>query len=147
MATADRKKIELPQVRQYFDDEEAGRRVDEVFQELIYVLATQYAPPVPKVSRFFDEVITLTDGDTTPDVSAGNAFKTANTSATTITQFDGGVEGQDLLLVFGDGDTTIDFASGVNITGNGGADFNGAAGDTILFVRHDGIWRGFISEA
>jgi hypothetical protein len=73
---------------------------------------------------------TFTDQDATPDVSAARNFKTANTAATTITMFDGGTAGQEIVVVIGDALTTIDF-TGTNLKGNGGADWSPASGDHL----------------
>lgn len=59
---------------------------------------------------------TFADQDATPDVSQGRNFKTANTVATTITDFDNGVEGQTICIVTGDANTTFDF-TGTNLKG------------------------------
>lgn len=62
---------------------------------------------------------TFTDGDTTPSVAGITHAKTANTGATTITNFDDpAAGGQELLIVFGDANTTI--ADNANIKLQGG---------------------------
>lgn len=147
MAGASRTKIDLPKVSEFFEDQRAGKRVDDVLSKLMYILATQYAPPVKKVDRQFDTVVAFAADDATPDVSDGNAFKTANANPTTITNFDGGVEGQEVWVLVDDSNTTIDFNTGTNIIGNKGANFVAAQGDFILFVRHSGKWYGFITES
>lgn len=73
----------------------------------------------------------FTDADTTPDVSVGRIFATNNTTgATTISMFDGGRAGQQIIVYFGDANTTIDF-TGTNLEGNAGADFTGAVDDFL----------------
>lgn len=84
------------------------------------------------------------DGDATPDVSSGNVFLTANTSPTTITDFDGGVNRQIISVEFGDINTTIQ--AGASIRMQGGIvsptnDFGaGAIGDTIWFHYNGTQW-------
>ena len=70
-----------------------------------------------------DAVInTIADGDGTPNVAGKYALKTSNTSATTISFFDGGIQGQEIFVEFNDSNTTVDFSSS-NLKGNGGVDF------------------------
>lgn len=76
------------------------------------------------------------DADATPDVSAGTVFITANTGATTITDFDAGggslLDGQILIVIVNDTNTTFDFtSSGLEGTG---ADYLAANGETLMFV-------------
>lgn len=83
----------------------------------------------------------LTDGDTTPDVSAGSTFTTANTSQTIITQFDSGTVGQTLHLQFGDAFTRVQH--GANIRLQGGRDYPApgawtVAYDTLVLHTSDG---------
>lgn len=139
-------KMDLPNVRGFFQDLRAGNRVDEILAQLLYKLATQYKPPVPDtVVR--SAAITFAEDDATPSVLGGTLFVTANANATTITDFGDGVEGQEIVVLIGDAVTTIDFSTGTNITGNGGSDLTAAAGDTIRFVNISGVWRGFVSVA
>lgn len=55
-------------------------------------------------------------GDTTPDVSGGRVFRTNNSAATTITAFDGGVEGQVITVLIADSNTTIQHGTGIRFT-------------------------------
>ncbi len=53
---------------------------------------------------------TFADADATPSVAGGGkVFITANTGATTITDFDDGRAGQEIVVIINDGNTTIDF--------------------------------------
>lgn len=88
---------------------------------------------------FQNTPVTFTDGDTTPDISGGSVFKTANTSPTTISFFDSGVAGQRIWIVIGDVNTTIDF-TGTNLSGNGGTDWTPASGDMLHAVFISPIW-------
>jgi hypothetical protein len=82
-------------------------------------------------------VHTFADGDLTPDVSNGYMFKTANTSGTDITGFDGGSAGQEIVVFIQDINT--DFTNGTNLVLYRGSDFDGAATNDILkFVCLDG---------
>jgi len=83
--------------------------------------------------------VTFADGDTSPSVVAGNNFKTNNTTPspkTTIVTFDGGTNGQEIWVVFGDDNTIIDF-SGTNLKGNGGIDWAPISGDHMI-CKFDG---------
>lgn len=73
---------------------------------------------------------TFTDGDTTPSVQGGDYFYTANTGATTITDFDGGNYGDRFTIVVNDPYTIIDFSAS-GIKGNNGIDFVSSSGDTL----------------
>ena len=85
---------------------------------------------------------TFVDGDVTPDISGGSRFKTANTGATTITDFDNGdANGQVIIVLFTDGNTTIqDLSNGSNIRLAGGIDFDFAAYDMTTFEYDGADW-------
>ena len=85
--------------------------------------------------------IAFTDGDATPNVSTTNGFNfvTANTAPTTITAFDGGVEGQNMFVKIGDANTTIDF-TGTTLKGNAGVDWSPALGDAMRCVFDGTNW-------
>jgi hypothetical protein len=82
--------------------------------------------------------------DSTPSVSAFGieVFKTANTSPTTITDFDDGYTGQLITVIINDNNTTIDFSSSVsNLKGNGGVDWSPSQGDHLYARKSsDGSW-------
>lgn len=84
--------------------------------------------------------------DATPSVSGGKNFKTANAGATTITDFDDPVDGQDIVVMIDDANTTVDFtASGLK--GNGGVDWSPSSGDQLR-CSYDGTdWRCWIGES
>ncbi len=73
---------------------------------------------------------TLTVNSTTPAIDDGTEFITNNTNPTTITNFTGGYDGQEILVVFTDANTTLDFTAS-NLKGNVGVDRAMAAGDAI----------------
>lgn len=89
--------------------------------------------------------VTITDQDATPSVIEGAYFKTANTVATTITDFDNATEGQVIFVEFGDGNTTVDFtASGLK--GNAGADWSPAQGDHMTCIYNGTDWLCDVSD-
>lgn len=72
--------------------------------------------------------------DATPSVaSRASVYITANSSATTITDFDNGVDGQFFFLVVNDANTTLDFTSS-GLLGNAGANKVCASGDSAWCV-------------
>jgi len=81
---------------------------------------------------------TFVDGDTTPDVSATIGFKTANTSPTTITDFDVATNKM-IIINAGDDDTTIQ--SNANINLNAGSDLDLKADDVVTFVHDGSTWN------
>lgn len=89
---------------------------------------------------FGNSVVTLfTDQDATPSVNRGRLFKTANTVATTITNFNDGIAGQMIRVVCNDAFTTVDF-SGTNLKGNGGVDWTPIAGDNAICTFDGTDW-------
>jgi len=91
------------------------------------------------------EVVAFTANDATPDVGDGNFFKTANTSATTITALDGGANGQTVHIIIGDANTTIDF-TGTNLRGNSGVDWTPTTNDHMTCIKDDTNWFCTISN-
>lgn len=85
------------------------------------------------------EFQTFTDGDTTPSIKGFENFKTGNTSATTISDFDNGYDGQVLHIIIKDTFTTIDF-SGTNLKGNGGIDWKPTTNDHMSAVYDGTSW-------
>ena len=82
----------------------------------------------------------LSVNDTTPKIGGYNHWFTANTAATTITDFDAGVSGSFLKIICNDTNTTI--ADNANIHLNGSANFVMARYDTLsLNQLSDGIWH------
>ena len=92
-----------------------------------------------------DVIITIADGDATPAVNKGNVFTTANTGATSITDFDAGVSGQQITVLVADGNTTFDFSSS-GLVGNGGVDYVASTGD-VVNATYDGTdWICAVSQ-
>ena len=84
---------------------------------------------------------TLTNNSATPNVAGGKRFVAANSNPTTITNFLGGVEGQEITITFTNGNTTIDRTNAYLMeVGGSGANFTGAAYNTITLVRKSGVW-------
>lgn len=77
---------------------------------------------------------TFPDQDATPSVFGATLFKTANTGATSITTFDDGMEGQRILIVFTDSNTTLSEAGNIKLS----AAFTSTADDTMELV-FDGV--------
>lgn len=87
-------------------------------------------------------VSNLAADDMTPSVAFGgkrHTFRTQSVNPTTISAFDDGFAGQEMTLLFADGNTTIDF-SGTNLKGNGGVDFTGVVGDFMTGVFDGMDW-------
>jgi hypothetical protein len=84
---------------------------------------------------------TFADGDTDPSVDGGEHFKTANTGATVITNFDDpanepGADGQKITILFQDTNTTIQHNANINL--QGGIDFGASAVGDIMHLVYDG---------
>jgi len=85
------------------------------------------------------DVATMSNGDTSPTVENQKVLKTANTGATTITTFDDGTAGQEIIIIFGDGNTTVDSGAD-DIILSGGADWTPAQNDTLTLVYDGTNW-------
>lgn len=83
--------------------------------------------------------IAISDGDATPDLSTGQVFKTANTAPTTITNFDGCIDGDEREVHFEDANTTIQH--GANIKCKFATDIAGEQYDTAKFRLYSSVWR------
>jgi len=99
----------------------------------------------PALTRWTTTIQTFADGDTTPSVAGGMVFKTNNSSSTTITNFDDGVEGQVIWVIFGDSNTTIDFTD-TNLKGNNGSDWSPSQGDHMTCVYDGTNWYCDVSD-
>ena len=78
------------------------------------------------------------DLDTTPSVSVGRHFKTANTGATSITTFDDGTNGKEITIIGGDALTT--FVDGATLKLNAGSDLIIGQYDVIKFILDVTVW-------
>lgn len=83
-------------------------------------------------------VTTFEDADTTPTVASARMCRTANTGATSITTFDGGEDGQEIVIQFNDSNTTI--VNGATIKLQGGQNFTAAQYDEIRFSLLSTVW-------
>ena len=82
--------------------------------------------------------LTFIASDATPDVSLGRNF-ISSTTGVTITDFDGGVSGQEIRVISG-GATVYDTTS-TNLSGSS-VNITTAAGDTTMWLCEDGTtWR------
>lgn len=89
--------------------------------------------------------VAFADTDATPLVTNNNVFYTANTVATTITDFDGGGEGQVIYVIIKDANTVIDF-TGTNLKGNAGVDWSPTTNDSMMCVYDGTFWYCRISD-
>lgn len=85
--------------------------------------------------------------DATPSVYTGSkTYVTANSVATTITAFDDAITDQEIVVIIGDANTTIDF-TGTTLKGNAGADWTPGNGD-FMRCRFNGTnWYCDVTDA
>ena len=76
----------------------------------------------------------LTRNSATPSVQDSYFYGTNNTSATTITAFEGGYVGQEVFIKAFDNNTTINFSS-TNLIGNNGANYAMSVNDAIRMIK------------
>jgi len=81
---------------------------------------------------------TVTIAGTTPNVSGGNVFLTNNSGPTTITNFTGGIDSQQIVVVCGDTNTTIQ--NNANIALTGGTNYACALNQGIQLAFVGGKW-------
>lgn len=89
--------------------------------------------------------------DATPSVATGDQkhFYTANSSATTITNFDNGFDGQEIWVLISDVNTTLGFypATGASaLLGNNGANRAMSLTDAVHAVYYSGYWHCLIVD-
>lgn len=90
-----------------------------------------------EAGKLISAVYTFADGATAPSVADGTVFQTANTGATTITNFATGQSGQ-IITVKVDANTTVQNNSSIKLAG--AVDFVGSASDTITLINFSGVW-------
>ena len=83
-------------------------------------------------------VATATVGDATPNISTGRLWRVANTSNTTITNFDNAVDGQLVTLHFTNSNTTLQ--SNASVALSTGANFSATTDDTITLQFSSNKW-------
>ena len=82
---------------------------------------------------------TFADADTTPSVAGGTSWTSANTGATSITNFDDGTNGQVMFFRFGDANTTL--VNGATIVTFDAANVTTANTVWISFHFDGGKWE------
>jgi hypothetical protein len=87
----------------------------------------------------------LEENSSCPSLYIGFVNKTANTSTTTITNFNDGVVACTYTLIISDSYTTFDF-SNTSLKGNGGADWSPDVGDHMTCVYDGTNWYCSISD-
>jgi hypothetical protein len=83
-------------------------------------------------------VQTLTNNSATPSVLNGHTFLASNSSGTTITNFTSGIDGQELLIIFTNSNTTVQHNANIRLSG--GTNFTGTSNDTMRLVYSSAIW-------
>ncbi len=83
---------------------------------------------------------TFAAGDTQPSVLAGKRFKTNNSHATTITKFEKGSIGKEIIVIIGDSHTTFAFV-GTHLKGHGGVNWSPPAGAHLRAVFDGTNWH------
>jgi len=78
-------------------------------------------------------------GDVTPSARLTSMFRTAYASATTITQFDDGYNGQEVYVTATNGNTTI--AHNANIVNTVASNLTLSANQVVRYLRVNGVWR------
>lgn len=104
----------------------------------------QYDHAIRMSARSINTEATLTVNSVAPDVSTGNQFVTANTSPTTYNNFSG-TDGQTIMVIFGDANSTVDF-TGTSLKGNAGVDWTPSSDDHMVCTRSGGNWYCVISD-
>jgi len=113
--------------------------------DLLHPIETQVN--VGRLEQF--EINTFTDGDTTPSVESSNVYNhpgklwVLNGSSTyTITNFDDGVAGQEIDILFDINYPTVKVTieSNANIRLAGGTDFEGSRYDVLTLIYNGSIW-------
>lgn len=103
-------------------------------------------PVYPFIHHFIGAAVqrdrlVFTNGDTAPNVSLSEFWLANNSAATTISSFAGGVPGQKIMVVFNNGNTTIQHSStntGVRLKGGVTKTFSQYEGAT--FVKNGANW-------
>lgn len=82
---------------------------------------------------------TLYENDSTPSVSESDIFKTANTFETVVKELIDAYEGKNIIIIFGDSKTTIDFSNS-SLKGNSGVDWHPVTYDRMSCVYDGTYW-------
>jgi hypothetical protein len=79
--------------------------------------------------------------NSSPNIRIARRWKTANTKPTMITDFAGGCRGKEIIVIFGDAQTTLKFSGQSRLKGHSGVDWRPAPGDHLRAVKgDDGLW-------
>jgi hypothetical protein len=110
----------------------------------------QFPGSAPQSVEFFEEnpeplVQTFADQDATPSVLGHDLWKTGNSTATSITDFDNGRVGQVIRVIIKDANTTIDF-TGSGLKGNAGVDWSPTTNDHMTCVYDGTDWFCDVSD-
>ena len=84
--------------------------------------------------------VTFTANTTTPSIAGLRYFRTANSNPTTITNFTGGVSGQQIQVLCNDANTTIQH-NGSTITLIGAGNKKLRSGVIYKFIKTSAVWR------
>lgn len=84
---------------------------------------------------------TFIDSDTTPSVFGGEYWKFDNSGATSITNFDNGLEGQIILVQFDGNTTLVDGNIKTNRTSTLTPDTTPKLDEVLSFIKVNNIWR------
>lgn len=77
---------------------------------------------------------------TSPRVGMAKRWKTNNQMPQKIIDFSQGCNGKEIIIVFGDSNTTIKFSGNAKLKGHGGVDWHPVAGDHLRAVKMGGTW-------
>jgi hypothetical protein len=83
--------------------------------------------------------VTLTPDTANPSVADGRNFVTANTVPVTYTTFTGGYLGKEILVVFEDGNTTLDMSAS-GLRGNNQSNWTASSGDFMKASYNGTYW-------
>lgn len=82
----------------------------------------------------------LTINSATPSVAGFGRFTTANTLSTTITNFTGGIGGQQIVILCNDSHTVIQ-SNGTSISSSSGSNITLITGTLYTLYRMGSLWR------
>lgn len=83
---------------------------------------------------------TVSTTDATPSVLGYKYLVMTPGAANTITNLDDGHPGQEVIITFGDNNTTFDFTANANMVGNSGADYSPTTGHMVIARRRGSVW-------
>lgn len=113
---------------------------DDFSQRILVAYGTAWYRMIPR----FSGVITI--GGATPNIGGGGqVFKTNNAGVTVMTAIPGGYIGQEIKVIFGDNNTSVDF-TGTTLKGNNGSDWSPQANDFMDCVFDGTNWLCRVTE-